>query len=318
MSEKEYTKDQEELVVKLLRIDRTDYYKILFVEKNATDVEIKKSYRKLAIKLHPDKNKHPNSAEAFKKIAKAFEVLSDEGKRRIYDQTGQDPDSRGGGGGGAAPTANGFPAGFGSGQFRGAQMPQGFEDDIFRMFFGNGMGRAGGPQPRVFTFGGNGFFPFEEVPRRRPRAQQQQQQQRQQQPFFEQIKQLLPILLVFVLPMLSNLLTQRDSTSYPNFKMQRKDPYTVQRATPNFHIPFYITKDSYKSLKEGHKLSKFDKFVENYHISSLRDSCEREQNHKNRLIDESRGFFFTNYEQLEQAEKFPLPHCDRLHEMGLL
>lgn len=67
-----------------------DFYNILGVNKGASDDEIKKAYRKLALKYHPDKNKSPAAEEKFKEIAEAYEVLSDKKKRDIYDQHGED------------------------------------------------------------------------------------------------------------------------------------------------------------------------------------------------------------------------------------
>lgn len=67
-----------------------DYYKILGINENATDDEIKKAYRKLALKYHPDKNKSPQAEEKFKEVAEAYEVLSDKKKRDIYDKYGED------------------------------------------------------------------------------------------------------------------------------------------------------------------------------------------------------------------------------------
>ncbi|XP_039308293.1 dnaJ homolog subfamily B member 6 isoform X2 [Solenopsis invicta] len=69
-----------------------DYYKVLDVQRNSTSADIKKAYRKLALKWHPDKNPE-NLEEAnkrFKEISEAYEVLSDEKKRRVYDQYGKD------------------------------------------------------------------------------------------------------------------------------------------------------------------------------------------------------------------------------------
>lgn len=65
-----------------------NFYDILGINKNANDDEIKKAYRKLALKYHPDKNKTPQAEERFKQIAEAYEVLSDQRKRDIYDQYG--------------------------------------------------------------------------------------------------------------------------------------------------------------------------------------------------------------------------------------
>jgi len=68
-----------------------DYYKILGVKKSASDEEIKKAYRKLAMKFHPDHTKGDKTAEEkFKKISEAYAVLSDKEKRRQYDTFGSD------------------------------------------------------------------------------------------------------------------------------------------------------------------------------------------------------------------------------------
>ncbi|KAK3546235.1 hypothetical protein QTP70_025182 [Hemibagrus guttatus] len=79
-----------------------DFYKILGIAKGAAEEDIKKAYRKQALKWHPDKNKAPNAAEKFKEVAEAYEVLSDPKKREIYDQYGEEGLKGGGGGGGAS------------------------------------------------------------------------------------------------------------------------------------------------------------------------------------------------------------------------
>lgn len=121
----------------------TDYYQVLGIPREATQDEIKKAYRKLALKYHPDKNPDDSQAEAkFKDVSEAYEVLSDEKKRQMYDQYGSDALRGAGMGAGAG-------AGFSSmeealrtfmGAFGGA--PGG--DTIFDSFFGQDFG--GGPQ----------------------------------------------------------------------------------------------------------------------------------------------------------------------------
>jgi DnaJ-class molecular chaperone len=81
-----------------------DFYKLLGVSRDATLKEIKKAYRQKSLEFHPDKNKEEGAAEKFAEIARAYEVLSDEEKKEIYDRRGEEGlkqhEQRGGGGGG--------------------------------------------------------------------------------------------------------------------------------------------------------------------------------------------------------------------------
>ena len=108
--------------------EKRDYYEVLGVEKSASADEIKKAYRKMAMKYHPDKNPGDKEAEEkFKEANEAYEVLSDETKRATYDQYGHAGMEGGFGGAGG-----GSYGGFGGG---------GFEDifsDIFSSFGGGG------------------------------------------------------------------------------------------------------------------------------------------------------------------------------------
>jgi DnaJ-class molecular chaperone len=76
-----------------------DFYKILGVPRNATPKQIKKAYRKLSLKYHPDKNKSKNAQSMFVKVSNAYEVLSDEKKRQQYDTFGEEGLNAGGGAG---------------------------------------------------------------------------------------------------------------------------------------------------------------------------------------------------------------------------
>lgn len=99
----------------------SEYYNILGVEVNATEDEIKRAYRKLALKYHPDKNKEPSAQEKFKEVSMAYECLSDPDKRKMYDQYGKDS----------------------------AGMEGGIDpNDIFASFFGGSARTRGEPKPK--------------------------------------------------------------------------------------------------------------------------------------------------------------------------
>ncbi len=121
-------------------MNNKDYYKILGVDKNASQEEIKSAFRKQAKKYHPDLNKdNPDAQDKFKQVGEAYSVLSDENKRRMYDQYGS-----------AAVDGSSASAGQGYGAYGGFDGFQGFDpsdfgfDDIFSSFFGGGFGGFGG------------------------------------------------------------------------------------------------------------------------------------------------------------------------------
>ncbi len=124
-----------------------DYYKILGVSRDAKEDEIKKTYRKLARKYHPDVSKEPNAEEKFKSVQEAYEVLKDEKKRAAYDQLGSNwqngQDFR------PPPNWQGFHGFEGGGGFEDLGGGRGDFSDFFSSIFGGGGGRArqGGFRP---------------------------------------------------------------------------------------------------------------------------------------------------------------------------
>lgn len=130
-----------------------DYYSVLGVSKTASDDEIKKAYRKAALQWHPDKN--PNNKEhaeaMFKEVAEAYEVLSDGGKRRLYDAGGKDAVNGGGrSGGGDFHGGMGMDGAFNVfEQFFGGRDPFAEMDAMFAQMHGHGQhaGQRGGRSP---------------------------------------------------------------------------------------------------------------------------------------------------------------------------
>ena len=114
--------------------DKRDYYDVLGVSKNATAQEIKSAYRKKAKEFHPDLNKDdPKAADKFKEAQEAYETLSDDNKRKMYDQFGH----------AGVNGSRGNPGGFGG--FQGGFDASGFDfGDIFDSFFGGATGGFGG------------------------------------------------------------------------------------------------------------------------------------------------------------------------------
>lgn len=125
---------------------KRDYYEILGVDKNVSQADLKKAYRKLALKFHPDRNKSADAEEKFKEINEAYQILSDENKRKTYDQFGHAAFS-GAGGMGSNPFAGGARSGpFTYTYSSGGENPFGGFDfgdpfEIFESIFGGGFSR---------------------------------------------------------------------------------------------------------------------------------------------------------------------------------
>ncbi|CAA7058846.1 unnamed protein product [Microthlaspi erraticum] len=205
---KQYTEENVELVMNIKR--NNDYYKILGLEKNCSVEEIRKAYRKLSLKVHPDKNKAPGSEEAFKKVSKAFTCLSDGDSRSQYDQVGfvderQNTRSRP-----RRRRYNNPRNGFFEDEFD--------PDEIFRAFFG---------QQREMFRASHTY-----------RTRQARNQPREEEvnvaggPSWLTIVQILPFLLLLLLAYLP--------FSEPDFSLNKNQTYSVPKTTENMEISFFV------------------------------------------------------------------------------
>lgn len=207
--QREYTPEQQEAVRRVNKCK--DFYEILGVSKEATDSDIKKAYKKLALQLHPDKNHAPGAAEAFKAIGNAAAILTDAEKRKQYDLRGEEAAH--------AP------------QTHHQYYARGFESDLtaeelFNMFFGaTGMAAFPGGGPTVYT-------------RRRGRQPETREAH-------AGLVQLLPVLVLVLLSMMSGYFI-----SEPVYSLAPSSKYPVPRETVNQKVPYYV-KENFHTDYQG-------------------------------------------------------------------
>lgn len=324
-----YTEAQEHIVKEVLRAKEGGsgaHYRVLEIQSDANDAQIKKAYRRLALKLHPDKNSAPHADEAFKAVGLAYATLSDPQKRTIYDRYGEeDPDNRGGGGGGG-----GFPGGMrrGNMHFNGQEVSP---EDIFNAFFGGQAGMAGmgmgGPGFRVYTsgMGGPGFAFHGGMPRQRRGGGAQQQRARQQQeeePIGGGIAQLLQLLPLFILFALSFFNFPGDhgsgatgGSSY--FSLTHSPPFVhplTTKVTTVRDIPYFVTDKFLRTIqRDQFQLGQVERMVEKSYRTYLVNECKNQQHYKRQLergAREKRGV--TEEERnrlLRRAQEFELSRC---------
>ncbi|CAM8979765.1 unnamed protein product [Rhodiola kirilowii] len=210
-SSKDYTEEQV-LVVRQIR-KKKDYYEILGVERGCSVDDVRKAYRKLSLKVHPDKNKAPGAEEAFKLVSKAFQCLSNEDSKRKYDVSGSDE-----------PVYERRPTRHAANGFNGFYEGDVDAEEIFRNFFFGGMGVTQQTQFRGFQFGtGMGHrTPANGSPGGSG---------------FRTLIQLLPVILILLL----NFLPSND----PIYSLNQSYPYEHKLSTQK-GVPFYVKSPNFE------------------------------------------------------------------------
>uniref|UniRef100_A0A7S3DTG2 J domain-containing protein n=1 Tax=Entomoneis paludosa TaxID=265537 RepID=A0A7S3DTG2_9STRA len=294
---REYTEEQTKIVKKVLRAKeggRGAHYRVLGLEQSCSESEIKKAYRKLSLKVHPDKNSSPNADEAFKAVGLAYATLSDSNKRTIYDRYGEeDPDNVGGGMGGGMG---------GMGRRRGGGVHMNGQDvspeEIFNMFFGGG-GMPGGPGFHMHTTGFGPGMHFQQggfgQPRRRgpaggdPRRQRQQQQpQAQQSPSLGLLFQMLPLIMIMVM---SFFRFGEDSTTNTvqnrYFSLTHNPPFVnplKTKLTQVKEIPYFVSDKFLRTFyRDRYQLAQVERMVEKSYEQYLVDECDSQNRYKKSL-----------------------------------
>uniref|UniRef100_A0A671M7C4 DnaJ homolog subfamily B member 14 n=1 Tax=Sinocyclocheilus anshuiensis TaxID=1608454 RepID=A0A671M7C4_9TELE len=284
---KGFTKEQAEGVQRIKKCK--NYYEVLGIRKDANDEELKKAYRKLALKFHPDKNHAPGATEAFKKIGNAYAVLSNPDKKRQYDVSGAEDHS--------SPSYNAH---------GGFDFHRGFESDItpeelFNMFFGGGF-----PSSNTHEFTNGRTYSHHTDETRRARAEERGDGG------FSMFIQLMPIVVLVLVSIFSQLLV---STPPYSLYSRPSTGQTVKRQTENLHVDYFVTRD-FKSEYKGSALLKIEKSVEEDYVSNVRNNCWRERQTKTDLLYAAKVY---RDERLQRkAELMTMENCkelDRLNDL---
>jgi len=271
--------EQSAAVAAILEKKRKGHYEVLGVSKEASEEEIKKAYRKLALKFHPDKNKAANADEAFKAIGTAFAVLSDPAKRRSYD-LGYGDD--------------------GDGPRR--ETPHGAADDvspedIFNMFFGI--------DPRVRRAA-------------EARAYRQHRRAGPPPNQLQQLLQVLPLLLLFLLSFWSYPAQYQDPPfSLERRGKYQVERATQARGVPR-DIPYFVA-DGFqaKHARDPYSLARLEHLVKDEYESSLRYSCYSQKEQQRRLFYQARILRTRQQREdaMERARAYKLTACDQLQDV---
>ncbi|KAM9336012.1 dnaJ homolog subfamily B member 12b [Symphorus nematophorus] len=271
---KPYTADQLEAVRRIKQCK--DFYEILGVQADASEDELKRSYRKLALKFHPDKNHAPGATEAFKAIGNAYAVLSNANKRRQYDQCGDErrhPSRQGPDGGNFEPDIS--------------------PEDLFNMFFGGGYPTS---NANVYTNG-------------RMRYPRRERRERQRDGGLALFVQVMPILILVIVSALSQIMV--NSPPY-SLSFRPSAGYTQKRLTENLKVPYYVGEQFSKEVT-GVNLKNLERTVEDDYISNLRNNCWKEKQQKEGMLYRAR--YFGDTDLYQRAQRARTPSCAKLSEI---
>ncbi|CAH1794057.1 unnamed protein product [Owenia fusiformis] len=277
---KDYTSAQLDMVKRIRKCK--DYYEILGVDKDCSEEDLKKAYRKLALKMHPDKNKAPGATEAFKAIGNAFAVLNDKDKRRRYDLYGSD-----------AERVEGH-----SHHHHEYDFNRGFEGDIsaeeiFNMFFGGGFPTGDVGQRHQHRTRTHHFTRSTHYTNREDNG-------------YTMCLQLTPLLLLVGLSLLSSFLVGDQV-----FSLQRSNKYMNERKTQNLGIAYFVKPDF--STHYSGNIRSIERQVEDEYIGGLRSNCYRERTYKENMLWQAKAWSDRNL--WERAQNTKLPSCDNLDKL---
>ncbi|XP_051955532.1 dnaJ homolog subfamily C member 18-like isoform X1 [Xyrauchen texanus] len=302
-NKKSYSEQQRQGVLRIKRCK--DFYEILGVLKDASDEDLKKAYRKLALRFHPDKNCAPGATDAFKAIGNAYAVLSNPEKRLQYDQCGDQ----------AAADTSSHPSAqprHAYGHYR--SFNQDFDADIspeelFNLFFG---GRFPTGNIHVYTNRGASYAHYYQPRRRRTYERREEEvEESHSQNNFTALLQLLPVLVLILISVFTQLMATN-----PPYSLFYKPSMglVVSRETQHMGVMYYVDK-SFEKEYHGATLEELEKTIESDYIDHLQNSCWKEKQQKSDLAN--LGQLYRDERLKQKAETMKLDHCEKLqHFIG--
>lgn len=289
-SQRAYTPEQESGSKKIVSLAKKSHYDALGIDKSATNEQIKKAYRKLALKYHPDKNSAPTAEAAFKAISAAEDCLSDPQKREAYDQYGHEASLNQSAGGGH----NHSP-------FSGMNGQEINPEELFNMFFQ----------------GHTGFRQRQYRQQRQPSHGQREQQQQQpnNQSAMQQLLQFIPVILLFLMSMSS----MGSHSNPPPFSLRKTNTYPIPRKTSLqgivSDIPYFVSpsfQQQYSSYSEN--FYRVEKAVEADFKESLATNCVYEKKQRSFKIAEAR---WSSEAARKAASEMKTPSCTQYDQFFL-
>ncbi|NXC29546.1 DJC18 protein, partial [Campylorhamphus procurvoides] len=287
-----YTAEQLDGVRRIKRC--RDYYEILGVGRDAGEEDLKRAYRRLALKFHPDKNRAPGATEAFKAIGNAFAVLSNPEKRLRYDELGSDQEH------------------ITTGQARHYNYYTEFEADItpeeiFNVFFGGHF-----PTGNIHMFS-NVARDAHYYPQRhrteRAWTQEQEKEDNRPQNSYSAFIQLMPVFIIIIVSVITQLMATN-----PPYSLFYKSSigHVISRETENLQVPYYVDKNFEKNY-QGAELQELEKTVEKDYIDYIQTSCWKEKQQKSDLSNLAK--LYRDERLKEKAESLKLEHCEKLSSL---
>lgn len=310
-AEANYTAEQAREVDRIMKAKK-NFYQVLQVEqKNFALIEVKKSYRKLALIVHPDKNKAPHASEAFKVVGHAYATLSDSTKKNHYDHlldSGRlDEDDEMSSAAAAAAASRG---GMHASNARSSAGSYSFDyddpDEIFRMFFGFEPGyifqRRAGQAGRTYV-----YRQPQHVNARHRHGGGENGEAVTIQGLGPLLLQLAPVLLLIIMSLLGQLFSADADWSFA-----MSDKHTVQMQTSSLQIKFYV-RPRVPLDYSPENLRQLEATVESAYINGLREACIREKHQRESMI--WRAKMYADRKMYDRAKEMSLPSCVELNKI---